>query len=93
MLSHSFSDGEWVRLYQVVDSNNSREVFLEMARQLDTFERLLGRTPTLLDSHQHVHRNEPTRSFVLDIGKRLDIPVRDLTPSISYCGRFYGHDD
>jgi predicted glycoside hydrolase/deacetylase ChbG (UPF0249 family) len=89
----AYCDGEWVRLYQIVDENNSRDVSLEVARQLDTFERLMGRTPTHLDSHQHVHRKEPARSLVLDIAKRLDIPVRDLTPSISYCGRFYGQDD
>ncbi len=88
----AYRDGNWARLYQVVDESDQAAVSAEIARQLDTFKRLVGRPPTHLDSHQHVHRKKPA-SVVLDIAGRLEIPVRDLTPSITYCGRFYGQDD
>jgi predicted glycoside hydrolase/deacetylase ChbG (UPF0249 family) len=89
----AYRDGNWIRLYQVIDEKNAAVVSSEITRQLDIFERLLGRPPTHIDSHQHAHRNEPARSVVIDIAKKLEIPVRDLTPSITYCGRFYGQDD
>lgn len=89
----AYRDGQWVRLYQVIDENDATAVAEEICRQRAAFERLMGRPPTHIDSHQHVHRNEPMRSIVLDLARRLDIPVRDLTPSIRYCGRFYGQDD
>ncbi len=89
----AYRDGNWTRLYQVVDEKNAEAVSAEITRQLGVFERLLRRPPTHIDSHQHAHRNEPARSVVLDIAKKLEIPVRDLTPGITYCGRFYGQDD
>jgi len=88
-----YRNGAWVPLYQVVDANDAHAVSKEIAHQLETFERLVGRPPTHLDSHQHAHRKEPVRSVTLDIAQKLEIPVRDLTPSITYCGRFYGQDD
>jgi predicted glycoside hydrolase/deacetylase ChbG (UPF0249 family) len=62
----------------------------EVARQLKQFHDLLGREPTHLDSHQHVHRDEPVRSIMLDLAHRLDVPLRECTPGIDYCGDFYG---
>lgn len=87
----AFLDGEWVRLYQVVDESDAQAVSEEVARQVDAFERLVGRYPTHLDSHQHVHRNAPASSIVLDAAQRLGVPVRDV--SIPYCGRFYGQSE
>jgi chitin disaccharide deacetylase len=43
-----------------------------------------------LDSHQHVHRNEPARSICLAWAERLGIPLRECQPGIRYCGDFYG---
>jgi hypothetical protein len=51
---------------------------------------LFARGPTHLDSHQHVHREEPLRSVLLEAGRRLGIPVRDLAPGLVYRGDFYG---
>jgi chitin disaccharide deacetylase len=89
----AYRDGAWTQLYQVVDEKDAEAVAAEITRQLDIFERILGHPPTHIDSHQHVHRKEPARSVVLHTAKKLEIPVRDLTPSITYCGRFYGQDD
>lgn len=89
----AYRDGSWVKLYEVVDEKDHQAVSVEILQQLRRFEHLMGRGPTHLDSHQHVHRKEPARSIVLEIAERLDIPVRGLTPSITYCDRFYGQDD
>jgi predicted glycoside hydrolase/deacetylase ChbG (UPF0249 family) len=89
----AYREGAWVRRYQVVDESDARALSEETAHQLKTFGDLVGHPPTHLDSHQHAHRKEPARSIVVEVAKRLDIPVRDLTPSISYCDRFYGQDD
>jgi len=50
---------------------------------------MFDRDPTHLDSHQHVHRFEPCRSVIADVGARPGIPVRDAGP-VRYCGGFYG---
>jgi predicted glycoside hydrolase/deacetylase ChbG (UPF0249 family) len=85
-----YHDGEWVPLYSVVSTEDSKAVASEVSHQLAEFRRLMGKNPTHLDSHQHVHRNEPVRSIAMDIAKQLGIPLRDFTPEIQYCGDFYG---
>jgi predicted glycoside hydrolase/deacetylase ChbG (UPF0249 family) len=82
-----------VELYRRVDADNIAAVEAEVAQQLDAFRRLVGRNPTHLDSHQHVHRKDPVRQIVQELGVRLRIPVRHFTPGIAYCGDFYGQDD
>ena len=89
----AYRDDAWVRLYQVVDESDARAVEEEVLRQWNEFERLAGRLPTHIDSHQHAHRNEPLRGIVLELARRFDIPVRDITPSVKYSGRFYGQND
>jgi predicted glycoside hydrolase/deacetylase ChbG (UPF0249 family) len=87
-----YRDGEWVPLYSVVSTEDASAVAREVASQLEMFRRLVGHDPTHLDSHQHVHRQEPVRSIVLDLAHRLHIPLRETTPGIHYCGDFYGQD-
>lgn len=89
--------GEWVHgpdgweaVYEVVPDGDSDAVAGEVANQLGRFHKLMGRSPTHIDSHQHVHRNEPVRSAVLGFARRLGIPVRELTAGVRYCGGFYG---
>ena len=65
----------------------------EVRRQAIRFERLLGRTPTHLDSHQHAHRDEPAGTALRALANELGVPVRHFTPGIAYCGDFYGQDD
>jgi predicted glycoside hydrolase/deacetylase ChbG (UPF0249 family) len=85
-----YQNGEWVPLYSVVATNDAHSVRLEVERQLSIFEKLLGRKPTHLDSHQHVHRQEPANSIVAEAARRLDVPLRDVTRGVRYCGDFYG---
>ena len=87
-----YSRGEWHSRYEVVDIESADAVAAELERQLGRFEQLMGRPPSHLDSHQHVHRNEPVRSELLRAGELLGVPVRHLTPGIAYSGAFFGHD-
>jgi chitin disaccharide deacetylase len=89
----AYRDEQWQLLYSVVPVDDARAVADEVARQLDAFRSLMGRDPTHLDSHQHVHRDEPVRTVLLEVGHRLGIPVRHFHPSIRYCGSFYGQSD
>jgi predicted glycoside hydrolase/deacetylase ChbG (UPF0249 family) len=85
-----YRDGEWVSLYEIVVGEDRAAVEAEVAAQLASFVSLFGRQPTHLDSHQHRHLEEPVLSVVVEVGKRLGIPVRSCTPGIAYRGDFYG---
>lgn len=83
-------DDNWSPLYEVVTTEDAAAVAAEVDRQVATFRELLGRNPTHLDSHQHVHKAEPVRSIMIETARRLRIPLRDYDPEIAYCGKFYG---
>jgi predicted glycoside hydrolase/deacetylase ChbG (UPF0249 family) len=86
----AYRGGTWAPVYEVVPLNDSTVVAEEVARQLAAFRHLLGRDPTHIDSHQHVHRKEPTRSILTALARRLIVPLRDCHPTIHYCGDFFG---
>lgn len=83
-------NGEWVWLYRVVDLDDEEAVRAEVGRQLQEFRRLLGRAPTHLDSHQHVHRQGPARAALGELADELGVPLRRFTPAVTYRGDFYG---
>jgi chitin disaccharide deacetylase len=80
----------WRLVYRVVPDERQETIEQELERQLDEFLRLLGHPPTHLDSHQHVHLEEPARSALTAAGTRLGIPVRWCSTRVRYCGDFYG---
>jgi predicted glycoside hydrolase/deacetylase ChbG (UPF0249 family) len=86
----AYRDESWVRLYEVVPADDRAAVEREVGRQLDCFRDLAGRDPTHLDSHQHVHREEPVRSVLAALAGRLGVPLRHYSPAVRYCGDFYG---
>jgi predicted glycoside hydrolase/deacetylase ChbG (UPF0249 family) len=79
-----------VPLYQIVDPEDESLVRQEVAWQLEEFQRLVGRLPTHLDSHQHAHLNQPVRSVTQAIAQALGICLRQINPVVRYCGDFYG---
>jgi predicted glycoside hydrolase/deacetylase ChbG (UPF0249 family) len=87
-----YRDGQWSALYQVVATNNAKAVETEVTRQLDLFCQWMGKPPTHLDSHQHVHRGEPICSILSQIAAELRVPLRGFYSFIHHDGRFYGQD-
>jgi len=85
-----YRDGEWTPRYQVVPPDDQGALAREVVHQHGAFCRLLGREPTHVDSHQHVHRNEPARSVISQLAERLSVPLRSFTGRVEYCGDFYG---
>jgi chitin disaccharide deacetylase len=86
-------DGEWVPLYEVVAAGDRGQVAAETDRQLAQFRSLMQCDPTHIDSHQHVHRDEPARSVAMAIARALGVPLRHFDDAIAYCGDFYGQTE
>jgi predicted glycoside hydrolase/deacetylase ChbG (UPF0249 family) len=85
----AYDGAAWVPVYEVVPLDDHAVVARELDRQRGAFRRLVGRDPTHLDSHQHVHQDEPVRSAAVELAHRLDVPLRHYSAGIRYCGRFY----
>jgi chitin disaccharide deacetylase len=85
-----FRDGEWAPVYAVVPLQDATAIRDEITRQLEVFCRLMGRGPSHLDSHQHVHLREPVRTILLEVAQRLGVPLRHCSAEIGYRGGFYG---
>jgi predicted glycoside hydrolase/deacetylase ChbG (UPF0249 family) len=83
-------DGAWITLYEVVALDDVEGIDAEVTAQVAAFRALVGRDPTHLDSHQHLHRREPVRGPVLAAAERLGVPVREAHADIRYCGAYYG---
>jgi predicted glycoside hydrolase/deacetylase ChbG (UPF0249 family) len=80
----------WVSMYQVVSVNDATAVAEEVSRQSTMFRRLVGKDPTHLDSHQHVHLREPLRTVLTAVACELGVPLRHCSVGIHYRGDFYG---
>jgi predicted glycoside hydrolase/deacetylase ChbG (UPF0249 family) len=65
-------------------------VACEACCQIEIFRYLVGREPSHINSHQHVHMREPVRSVALRLSKRLGVPLRNLCPNVHYFMSFYG---
>jgi predicted glycoside hydrolase/deacetylase ChbG (UPF0249 family) len=83
-------DGSWTQLYSVIPLDDKSAVEREVSQQFKVFQELMGKPPTHVNSHQHIHMREPVRSVTLQICQRLGIPLRDLSPEIHYFTKFYG---
>jgi chitin disaccharide deacetylase len=86
----TFAEGEWTADYERVALSDPDEVEREVRRQLALFRELVGRDPTHLDSHQHVHRDEPAGSVAARLASELGVVLRDRSSRVRYCGEFYG---
>ena len=86
----AYREGAWVKLYEVAASETQAALAAEVADQVERFRRMVGRDPSHLDSHQHVHLQEPLRSILLDWAARLGVPLRHCSLDVTYCGEFYG---
>lgn len=83
-------NGTWVALYEATSLDDTAAVAGEIASQFAAFRHLVGKDPTHIDSHQHVHREEPVRCILSEIARELGVPLRDCNSEVCYCGSFYG---
>jgi chitin disaccharide deacetylase len=58
--------------------------------QVARFRELVGKGPSHIDSHRHVHRQEPLRSITAEVARRLGVPLREFDSRIRFCSDFYG---
>ncbi len=91
--------GEWVKwreepIYQVVPLEEFDVVDAEVQRQLATFRELVGRDPTHVDSHQHIHTNvQPLVGVAFGrVARELSIPLRHRALDVTYRGDLYGRE-
>jgi predicted glycoside hydrolase/deacetylase ChbG (UPF0249 family) len=89
----AFSQGKWIPVYEVVAFEDLQMVESELGRQLERFRELIGRDPTHLDSHQNVHVRDPFAAMFQQIARQLNVPLRDNTTRVRYCGSFYGQTE
>lgn len=85
-----FDGKAWKAAYEVIDTRDAEQVRTEFAKQLRRFKELMGRNPTHIDSHQHVHSSDPTRSILLGFADQIGVPLRNCYPKVNFQGGFYG---
>ncbi len=83
-----YENGEWIQAYLRCDTEDREAVESESRAQVERFRALLGRDPTHLDSHQHVHESEPVAGVAEALAAELGVPLRNR--AIRYQGGFYG---
>jgi chitin disaccharide deacetylase len=83
-----YENGEWIQAYLHCDPDDRDAVEAECRAQLERFRALLGRDPTHLDSHQHMHESEPAKGVAEALAAELGVPLRNR--AIPYEGGFYG---
>jgi predicted glycoside hydrolase/deacetylase ChbG (UPF0249 family) len=83
-----YESGEWIQAYLHCDSDDATAVEAECRTQLERFRVLLGRDPTHLDSHQHVHESKPVTAVAEALAAELRVPLRNR--AVRYEGGFYG---
>ena len=89
----AFKEESWQPVYQVVALDDPSAVAGELEKQLRRFNELVGREPTHLDSHQHVHESEPVLSLCLEAARQRKIVLRNVGGCVRYCGDFYGQSN
>jgi predicted glycoside hydrolase/deacetylase ChbG (UPF0249 family) len=77
--------GEDEREFDLDDAAAVRD---EFRRQLEGFHRLLGRPPTYVDSHRHVHREGQVMPLFRELVAPLGVPLRD-DGRVNFVGGFY----
>jgi predicted glycoside hydrolase/deacetylase ChbG (UPF0249 family) len=75
-----------------LDQADPSAVSGEVYGQLDRFHALVGRGPTHLDSHRHLHLQEPLRSVLQGLAWDLGVPLRH-TSEARFWGEFWGQTE
>jgi predicted glycoside hydrolase/deacetylase ChbG (UPF0249 family) len=82
-------DHMWFTVYRLVAPTDLEHARREAHAQLEAFRRLVGRDPTHLDSHQHIHMKMPVLEPAFrELAAELDVPLR--YHGRRFIGSFFG---
>jgi predicted glycoside hydrolase/deacetylase ChbG (UPF0249 family) len=70
------------------DLSDHRAVRSEFELQLERFHEIMGRGPTHVDSHRHMHLDEDVREMFAELVEPLGVPLRG-DGRVRFVGRFY----
>jgi predicted glycoside hydrolase/deacetylase ChbG (UPF0249 family) len=73
---------------RLIDLESREACGAELRHQYERFCELMGRKPTHIDSHQHVHRHPMRRALFEALAADEGVPLRDLPP-VTFKGGFY----
>jgi predicted glycoside hydrolase/deacetylase ChbG (UPF0249 family) len=77
--------GEDEREFDLDDEGAVRE---EFAAQLQRFYELMGRPPTHIDSHRHMHLDDSVRELFVELAAPVGVPLRG-DGRVRFVGNFY----
>lgn len=83
----------WLTLYERCDLSSADAVAAELVRQLECFRALVGRDPTHIDSHQHVHRRPVVARAMRTFAKQLGVPLHDGAVELTFAGIVHRTDE
>ncbi|HEV8296492.1 MAG TPA: ChbG/HpnK family deacetylase [Acidimicrobiales bacterium] len=86
------AEHDWSLRYAHCDIDDTAAVWTEIEHQLERFHALVGQSPSHLDAHQHVQRDEPVAAAMRFAARDLDVPLRLHDDGVHYRGDFYGQD-
>ncbi len=89
----NFARNRWLPLHTGANLPDASSAEEKLHRQLSLFTELMGRPPTHLDSHQHVHMNAEILPAFRAVAAELGIMLRSCHPAVQYCGAFFGADE
>jgi len=74
---------------ELFDLNDTEIVQKELEFQYKKFCELMGKSPTHIDSHHHVHTRDNLKQLFISLAEKYKLPLR-MSCSVSYNGGFYG---
>jgi predicted glycoside hydrolase/deacetylase ChbG (UPF0249 family) len=78
----------WGEAERQFDISDLPAVRREVCRQVEEFHRLMGRMPTHIDSHYHLHRRAELLPLFVELVEPLGVPLRGER-EVHFIGGFY----
>lgn len=82
----------YVRASKTLSTVSTEKISEEFGRQLNEFINIMGKKPTHLDSHHHVHMHPMIKPIFEKYSKENKIPVRDFY-GVGFIDNFFGWNE